>query len=185
MNPNLVMILLVVLGVLAILFAPALRHRLARLVRAFVITTNPLMANDGALTVGIHEGGRLSGYHDSAPQTVRFLLAIQGNADNHYAIPTTLLQMPVAVCIDEPAATTDVVGFRTLLNSDATQRMVAAGAIAAGAIVVTNGDGYVKQVPAVAGVYWQVGVAITTAVSLGDLLEVQSCLQQIHVSDAT
>jgi hypothetical protein len=178
MNTALCLIsLLVVLGVLAILFAPALYHRLASKWRA--------LENDGALTVGIHEDGRLSGYHDSAPQTVRFLLAIQGSADNHYAIPTTLLQMPVAVCIDEPAETTDIVGFRTLLNAGETQRMVAAGAIAAGAVVVTNGDGYVKTLPDVAGVYWQVGVAITTATTSGDQLEVQSCIQQIHVADAT
>ena len=60
--------------------------------------------------------------------------------------------------------------------------MVANGAIPAGALVVTAGDGTVKAVPSTVGVYWNVGVAVTTAVNNGDLVEVQPCVQQIGVA---
>lgn len=143
------------------------------------------LANDGALTVGVHAGARLSGFHDGAPITVRYLLAKQGNADNHYATITSTIDIPVAVCEDEPAATTDPVNFQHLLGADRTVRMVAAGAIAAGAFVVSNGDGKIKTLPATAGSYWCVGQAKTTAVNSGDLVEVAPTLMQLSVAQIT
>lgn len=174
---------LVVLGVLAISFAPALRHRLVHLGRALLLNTAAL-ANDGGLTVGEHKGGRVTGYHDSAPVTTRFLLVKQGSADNHYATISSIADIPAAVCTDEPAATTDPVNFQFLNSAGKTQRMVASGAIAAGSLVVSNGDGKVKALPAVAGVYWGVGYALTTAAD-GDLLEVDPCRVQVGVSFVT
>lgn len=173
--------LMIVFAVVLLLAAMASFKRFPRLMFKIGLLRFAL-ANDGALTVGIHAGGRVSGYCDSAPTTTRFLAMKQGNADNHYTVVTSVLDMPVAICTDEPAATTDQVNFQLLNANDSTVRMVAAGAIAAGAPVVTNGDGTVKALPATAGVYWQLGVAVTSAVLVGDLIEVQPCIQQIGVS---
>jgi hypothetical protein len=123
------------------------------------------LANDGALTVGEHNDGRLTGYRDDAPSTTRFQLVKQGNADNHFTVVTSVADLPLAVCYDEPAATTDPMHIQLLNGTGRTLKMIAAGAIAAGSVVVTNGDGTVRQLPAVAGVYYSVGVAVTTAVS--------------------
>lgn len=181
---NLQILAIVMLGVLAISFAPAVRHSLARMARAFAFNT-ALLANDNPLTVGEHKGSRITGYMASAPTTVRFMLVKKGVGDDQYTICTSIADMPVAVCTDEPASTTDPVNFQWLNGCDKTQRMVAAGAINDGDIVVTNGDGYVKSLPNVAGVYWQVGVACTSAASLGDLVEVAPNLGQVGVSFVT
>lgn len=186
MNLNLPFICsLVVLVGLASLFAPAVRHRARRLIAAVAIRTNPMLANDGALTVGIHQQGQVTGYHSSAPVTTRHLLVKQGASDFTYALCASIADMPIAVCTDEPAATTDPVNFQMLNSAGKTVRMVAAAAIPAGSIVVTNGDGYIKALPAVAGVYWGLGVALTTAVSLGDLVEVDPKSGQVGVSFVT
>lgn len=186
---------LVVLGVLAILAIPAARHRLSLTGKAFAaglfnfcraLTFIPaLLANDGALTAGEHAGARVSGFHDNAPQTVRFLLVKQGSADNKWAVPTSIADMPVGVCIDEPAATTDPVTIQLLNGCDKTQKMVGNGVINAGNILVTNGDGYVKALPNVAGIYWSVGVAVTSTLATGDIVEVQPSLNQVGVSIVT
>jgi hypothetical protein len=147
------------------------------------------LANDGAITAGRHLGGLINGYHDSAPVTTRYLLVTQGTAglgDNHYKLPASVSDMPIAVCQDEPAATTDPVSFKTLLNAAETQLMVAAGAIAAGSLVLTNGDGKVKTaVGAAHGLYWCVGVALTSTVNNNDNVEVASSLFPLGVTIVT
>lgn len=176
--------LFIILGVL-------LSVVLLGLARAY-ITSKPwgktfALGNDGALTAGRHKGGLINGYHNSAPVTVRYLLVTQGvGGDNQYKLPATANDMPIAVCQDEPALTTDPVSFKTLLNAGETHLMVAAGAIAAGALVVTNGDGKVKTTALLAhGQYWCVGVALTSATTSGDQLEVASCLQPIVIANVT
>ncbi len=176
---------LVVLVGLASLFAPAVRHRVRLLIAAVAISTNPMLANDGALTVGVHQQGKITGTLSSAPLTTRFLLCKQGASDFVFTIITSIADIPMAVCNDEPAATTDPINFQLLNSAGQTLRMVAAAAIPAGSIVVTNGDGYIKALPAVAGVYWGVGLAVTTAVSLGDLVEVDPIRGQVGVSFVT
>ncbi len=185
MHPNSLILVLaiVMLGVLAISFAPAVLRSLARFGRAFAIN-GALLANDGGLTVGEHKGGRITGYLASAPLTTRFMLVKKGTGDDQYTICTSIADMPVAVCTDEPAATTDPVNFQWLNGCDKTQRMQASGAINDGDIVVTNGDGKVKSLPNQAGVYWQVGVAVTTAAD-GELVEVAPNLGQVGVSFVT
>lgn len=143
------------------------------------------LANDGALTVGEHAAGRLTGYRDDAPTTVRFQLVKQGSADNHFTVITSVADLPVGICYDEAAATTDPVHIQLMDSAGRTVRMVAAGAIAAGAICVTNGDGRVSQLTTTPGVYYAVGKAVTTAVNAGDLIEVDSALQQWGVSIVT
>lgn len=157
-----------------------------------IITSKPAgalfaLANDGAITAGRHKGGLINGYHDSAPVTTRYLLVTQGvSGDNHYKLPATVLDMPLAVCQDEPALTTDPVSFKTLTNAAETHLMVSAGVISAGTPIVTNGDGKVKSMSGLgAGIYWCVGFAITSAVNSGDQLEVASALFPIGVDVIT
>lgn len=181
------MTVIVMLALVAILFATASRHLLARVWRAIKFT-GALLANDNPLTVGEHEEGRLTYFCDSAPMTTRFLLVKQGVlglGDNHCTLITSIADIPLGVCYDEPAATTDPVTVRLLQSAGQTLRMVAASAIAAGSFVVTDGTGKVQQLPAVAGVYWCVGLAVTTAVLSGDLVEVDPDRGQIGVSFVT
>jgi hypothetical protein len=142
-------------------------------------------SNDNPLTVGEHVGGRIARYHDNAPVTTRFLLVKHGSDDNHVATITSEIDIPMGVCTDEPAATDDPVNVTSLLDADKTQRMVAAGAITTGQPVVTNGDGKVKALPGVAGMYWCVGYALSATTADGQLLEVQTCLFPIGVDVIT
>lgn len=188
-----IQIILGVLCVLAFIFAlPAARASASRFWKATRYFIHVLhlagiaLANDNPLTVGEHEEGRLTGYVDSAPTTVRFMLMKQAlTGDNHYTICTSIADMPMGVCYDEPAANTDPVSIRLFNSAGQTLKMVAAAAIPAGSLVVTNGDGYVKALPAAAGVYWGVGVAVTTANALGDLVEIDPSRDQIGVSFVT
>lgn len=188
---------LVVLGVLAIIAFPARRHSLARLARAFVrnfailsgiavLTGRASLANDGGLTVGEHELGRVTGFIDSAPTTTRFLLVKQANTgDNHYTVVTSVLDMPMGVLYDEPAATTDPVHVQLINSAGRTLKMVAAGPIPAGAIVVTNGDGRIAALSSTVGVYWGLGVAVTSALNANDQIEVDPSRDQVGVSFIT
>lgn len=142
------------------------------------------LANDGALSWGVHQGGRKAYLADAAIST-RFMLVKAGTDDNHMAIVASVLDIPLGVCTDEPADTTSPVNVQFLLGADRTVPMVAAGAITAGQPVVTNGDGYIKALPADAGMYWCVGFAITDATTLGDLVEVQPALFPIGVNVLT
>jgi hypothetical protein len=143
------------------------------------------LANDGALTVGVHAGARITGYHESAPVSTRFLLATKGTGDNNFRTPTSVLDIPIAVCTDEPLATTDIVNFQGLCGADQTVKMVAAGAIPDGVPVVTNGDGKIRVLPSVAGMYWCVGYSATTATADGELVEVYPALFTLGVDVIT
>ena len=152
------------------------------------------LANDGAVTVGIHDGARVTGFMTSLytvgaayPNGERFLLVKQGSgADNYYAPITSVLDVPIGTCTDDPAAITDPVNIQFLLGNDRTARMVAAGVIAAGKFVVTNGDGTVKQFDqTTAGIFWCVGVALTTTTTAGDLVEVAPGLMPLGVDVIT
>lgn len=149
------------------------------------------LANDGPISVGEHEGAKLTGYIQNINSATgytynqRFLLVKQtrDGTDNHYSLITSVLDQPVGVLYDDPAATTDIVNIRGLGGAGSTRRMIAAGAITAGDIVVSNGDGTVKtSVGLASGVYWAVGVAVTTTSALGDLVEVQPFLSQFGVN---
>ena len=141
------------------------------------------LANDGTSTVGIHAGGRRAGYYDGTvpivPPTTgsnRFLLMVQGTGDSHYNLPTSATQMPIAVCNDEPGSASETYNFQHLLGTDSTVRMQASGVISAGQLVVTAGNGQVQALGSTPGVYWCVGVAMTSTTAAGDLLEVMPTL---------
>lgn len=142
------------------------------------------LANDGALTWGIHHGARKTYLADAAIAT-RYMLVKAGSDDNHMAIVSSVLDIPLGICTDEPADTVSPVNVQLLNGADRTVPMTAAGAITAGQPVVTNGDGYVKALPSTAGMYWCVGFAVTTATTLGDLVEVQPALFPIGVNVLT
>ncbi len=119
MHLNSILVLaIVMLGVLAIIFAPAVRRSIVRFGRSLAIN-GALLANDNPLTVGEHKGGRITGYLASAPLTTRFMLVKKGTGDDQYTIVTSIADMPVAVCTDEPAATTDPVNFQWLRQNPA------------------------------------------------------------------
>lgn len=59
-----------------------------------------------------------------------------------------------------------------LLSSDDTQEMTAAGAITLNAAVYAAADGKVQALPAGAGTYRQVGIALEAATADGDIIEV-------------
>ena len=59
-----------------------------------------------------------------------------------------------------------------LLNAGGTIEMTAAGAIAADAKVYAADDGKIQAVPASAGTYQQIGIAIEAATADGDIIEV-------------
>jgi hypothetical protein len=151
------------------------------------------LGNDGASTVGVHQGGRRAGYYDGTVPIVspttggtgRFLLMIQGSADNHYNLPTSVTQMPIAVCNDEPGSATETYPFQHLLGTDSTVRMQASGAISAGQLVVTAGNGQVSALGSTPGIYWCVGVAMTSTTAAGDLLEVMPTLLPAGVNVIT
>lgn len=187
-SASLILFSSVALVVASLLLAPALRHRLAQSGRAFLrrYAITLALANDNPVSIGIHQGGQVTGYLTDAPVTQRYSLVTQGaSGDNTYKVCTSIADIPAGVCTDEPAATTDPVNIQLLNSAGKTTRMVAAGVIAAGNLVVTNGDGKVKALPAVAGVYWGVGRAVTSATTSGDLVEVDPILQQVGVSFVT
>ena len=140
------------------------------------------LANDGALTAGRHNGGLITGYA-AAASTVRYLLYTQNTGgDNQYKVVAAQGDLPIGICQDEPAAATDEVSFVLLGAADATRLGVAAGAIAAGVLVLSNGDGKLKtRTGAATGSWWIVGISVTSAAANNDQIEFQPCVPQLLV----
>ncbi len=93
--------------------------------------------------------------------------------------PTT--GVDVCGAANRPAGVTDESTYASgdnvtvlLLSSDMTRKMVASGAITAGGAVYTDAGGKVQATPTTAGVYYRVGVALTTTASDGQFLEVMT-----------
>lgn len=79
---------------------------------------------------------------------------------------------------DDPIGVADVnvlsgnpVGVR-LLCTDESQEITAAGAIALNAVVYAADDGKVQALPAGAGTYRKIGIALEAATADGDIIEV-------------
>ena len=193
MNPNSSFILglalvIALIGALLVRLTPRLRMAFAI---AFGLNLKSL-ANDGALTVGEHEGAAITMFCDDAPYSTRFQLVRQsqlanvgGAGDNHCQLVQSVLDLPIAVCYDQPLLATDPINTIGLLGGDKTLKMQANGAIPAGQFVVSDGTGKVRLVPQVAGLYWCVGVSRTTSVNSGDLLEVMPTLFPLGVDVIT
>lgn len=104
----------------------------------------------------------------------RWLLAKIGSDASHSAV-CTASTVPIGVMTDSADAAEDLVDVELLGVSNRTMKMVAGGAIAAGADVYTAAAGKVTALSAVAATYYKVGVALTAAGADGDTIEVQHC----------
>jgi len=78
---------------------------------------------------------------------------------------------PIGVAEYEAAADGDVVAVR-LLNTEGTVEMVAAGAITSGVEVYAAADGKIQALPAGAGTYRKIGIALEAATADGEIIEV-------------
>jgi hypothetical protein len=86
---------------------------------------------------------------------------------------------PIGVATDEAEQVGELANV-ALLGACDTIKMIASASIAAGAVVVVDGDGKVKELPTSAGTYYQVGIALTPASAAG-IIECVSCLPVKHV----
>lgn len=117
---------------------------------------------------GTH-AGQLTRTLESATGT-RYLLGTPGSASSQVDI-CGASDLPLGVITDE-GAIGDLVNVALPGSASSTVLMVASEAIAIGDSVYTAASGKVQDEPATAGTYYQVGTAVTTANSDGDILEV-------------
>jgi hypothetical protein len=107
-----------------------------------------------------------------AAMSTRHLLAKVGTDIDHIDI-CAAANRPLGTVPDEPASG-DLAAVH-LLGKGPTKKMVASGAITAGATVFTDAGGKVQAEPAAAGTFYQVGRALNAASADGDIVEVQDC----------
>ncbi|PTY03090.1 hypothetical protein DB346_07505 [Verrucomicrobia bacterium LW23] len=129
-----------------------------------------LCANDVA--EGMHYGAitRLS----DAAIAARHSLVKVGSDAAHVAV-TGVSDIPLGICLDEPAAAEEPVAVALLGAAAGTLRAVASGTVTAGDYVVPAASGAVRTLPVAAGTYYIVGRAIATAAS-GALVEMDPCV---------
>lgn len=128
-----------------------------------------IWANDA----GTHAGGKITRYAEGALST-RYVLMKKGTANDEVLV-CGASDMPIGVLTDEAYADRDPVNITLLGSADRTLLMVASEEIAVGAYVFTAANGKVQDLPAGAGTYYCVGIAVTAAGGDGDLLEVDPC----------
>lgn len=107
--------------------------------------------------------------------TTRYLLGKIGSDVNHVAA-CGASDIPIGVITDEAAAAEDLVAVEMLGVSKRSILMVASEAISAGEHVYTAASGKVQDLPAGAGTYYEVGLALTAASADGDIIEVAHCV---------
>lgn len=122
---------------------------------------------------GTHEGAFTS-LTDAAVST-RYLLCKDGSDDNHVDA-CGASEIPLGVMTDEATAAEENIGIEILGVSKRTILMVASEPITRGEHVYTAASGKVQDLPAGAGTYYEVGVALTPASADGDLIEVAHCV---------
>lgn len=140
---------------------------------------------NAALIVNITAKGRATRLAD-ASFSLRYLLCKPGSDASHIAI-CTAADIPLGVVPDMTPTTDQAnsdlsyplpVNFLGL-NEDS-ERMIASGAIALGALVVPDAAGKVKTLPVVTGTYYIVGRAATAAAADLDQIEVIPCFPIIN-----
>jgi hypothetical protein len=129
----------------------------------------PVFAN---VADGTHAGSLTSTANSAF--TAKYLLA-KADATPGLVDVCGASDIPVGVATDE-AAVGDLLALKLLATGAQTTRMVAAGAIAAEALLYTAANGQVQTEPATAGTYYLVGRSLTAATGAGDRLEVEPCL---------
>jgi hypothetical protein len=107
---------------------------------------------------------------DAASATENLLVKIGSDA-NHFAIAGAS-DLPIGTQLGTPAAAEESVAIGLLGAAHRTRLMVASEAISAGEAVFAAANGKVQDIPAGAGTYYQVGVALTAASADGDIIEV-------------
>ena len=110
---------------------------------------------------------------DAASTAENLLVKIGTDAD-HYAIAGAADQ-PIGVQLGTPAAAEEFCAIGLLGATCSTRLMVASEAISAGELVCAAANGKVQDLPAGAGTYYQVGMALTAASADGDIIEVATC----------
>ena len=128
-------------------------------------------------------------FSDANEGAAGYLLKEGATPGSTVAIIAAVTDKPAFIALDGADAIGDPVTCGLLNATNVTRKMIAAGAIAAGSAVFSNGDGTVTGVPVAAGEYWEVGQARSSATGAGDILEVEPCVpcrvQVIAVSTAT
>jgi hypothetical protein len=128
---------------------------------------------------GTHADGCITKLTDAAIAT-RFLLFKVGSDGNHIAA-NGANDMPLGIVDDEASAAEKRVSVQLLGVRSGTLLMVASEAITVGENVYSAASGKIQDLPAGAGTYYRVGVALTAAGADGDLVEVQHCVPQATV----
>jgi hypothetical protein len=162
MNLLLGILVVALIAMVAALFAGAL-------VRARKSNGVPLvgLAN---IAEGTHAGGKLTKLTDVA-LTIRFLLVKIGSDIDHIAI-NTAADIPLGVCTDEAAGAEENVNVEVWGCSHGTKKVVASGAITAGAFVVGDAAGKVRTLPGTTGTYYIIGRALNAAAADLDIVEI-------------
>lgn len=110
-----------------------------------------------------------------APILVRYYLVKLGSDSAHIAACAASGDEPLGVCSDAPAAGGDPAAVHFLGATDDTAHFVSAGALNPGDKLYSNGDGRVRGTPTVAGVWWEVGTALTATTGADQEVEAESC----------
>lgn len=127
---------------------------------------------------GRHANGVINRKADAAI-TERYRVVKVGSDANHIAITAAITDIPLGVCLDEPAAA-EVNAAVQLLNASAgTVFMRAAAAIANNDLLEATANGRVQTLTVTTGTHYCVGRALAAAASAGDLVEVEPIFQKI------
>ena len=105
----------------------------------------------------------------------RNLLGKVGTDATHVAL-CGASEIPLGPITDEAAAAEELVNVELLGVTGRTLLLVASEAITAGEHVYTAASGKVQDLPAGAGTYYEVGLALTPSTNDGDLIEVATCV---------
>lgn len=101
---------------------------------------------------------------------------VKVGSDAAHVAASAANEIPIGVLRSIPTAAEDEVTVELLGKGGSTVLMIASEAIDAGERVFAAAAGKVQDLPAGAGTYYQVGVALTAATTDGDLIEVDPCV---------
>jgi len=144
---------------------------LGSLIRRAFTPPPVLIAN---IAEGIHGDGKVTKLTDAAI-TTRYLLYKPGSDANHAAV-SGASEIPLGTIADEASAAEEAVAVNVLGSTPGTLLMVASEAITQGEHVFTAASGKVQDLPAGAGTYYELGIALTASGADGDLIEVAHCV---------
>lgn len=122
---------------------------------------------------GTYQTGNMSRLADAALST-RHLCVKIGSDVNHVAVAAAA-DIALGVANDAAEAAEDPVNVQILGRADGTILMTASGAIALGAMVVTDASGKIRTLPGTTGTYYIIGRALEAAGADGDVINVAHC----------